>query len=324
MAHTSYLSCNNLTCRVGLSDDPVWVTLCGHIFCDRCGEDSCTNRTCISCMDTLGQYSIARKKSLRFGEEWKKLILAGLPPGTVMEVCTSAIQFYQNQTCNEVNFMEEKMRRMKGKLESVKGYYEGVIEQFKMEISTLEAKLAYKSSSNSTSTFFSASSMGGNVGMNTSMAIGSGSDVIPTEEEGWWMKCMGDSNVDLNLSQEKGVFDFNNEPSASFLNLGAEVDDYGAEDPGDTRPFRLIRTEVTEENKIMVNGQDVMHMERSSVLDSSKNTKTFTRSAQSSYSQLPLLLGRLVGKNKSSFRLDTRRRETGNSKQVIPYTKRRV
>ena len=111
MAHQIQLSCNNLTCRTSLSFGSVWVTLCGHIFCDSCGTDCYTNKVCVSCRDTLGQYSIARKKSLNFGEEWKKLILAGLPPDTVMEVCTSAIQFYQNQTGNEVNLMEEKIRR---------------------------------------------------------------------------------------------------------------------------------------------------------------------------------------------------------------------
>ena len=163
MAHQTKLSCNNLTCRTSLSCGPVWVTLCGHIFCDRCGTDSNTNKVCISCRDTLGEYSIAKKKSLNFGEEWKKLILAGLSPDTVMEVCNSAIQFYQYQTCNEVNLLEEEIRRMEGKLEAVKGYYEGVIEQIKMEISILEAKLAYKSSSNSTSTFINASNVGEDV-----------------------------------------------------------------------------------------------------------------------------------------------------------------
>jgi len=299
------------------------VTLCGHIFCDSCGTDCYTNKVCISCRDNLGEYSIARKKSLNFGEEWKKLILAGLPPDTVMEVCTSAIQFYQNQTCNEVNLMEEKIRSMKGKLESVKGYYEGVIQQFKKEISTLETKLANKSSSMSTSTFYSASSMGEDEDVVTSTRMmGSGSDIMPREEEGWWMKCIGDSSSDMNMQQEMDVFGFGNETSTPFFNLGAEEVDYGAEDPGDARPLRLLRTEVTEQNKITVNGKDVMFMEKSSILDNLNNTKTTTRSAQSSYNQLPLLLARLAGKSKSSNKLDTRRRE--NTKQMIPYTKRMV
>jgi len=323
MAHQTKLSCNNLTCRTSLSCGPVWVTLCGHIYCDRCGTDCNTNKVCISCRDTLGQYSIARKKSLNFGEEWKKLILAGLPPHTIMEVCTSAIQFYQNQTCNEVNLFEEKIRRMKGKLESVKGYYEGVIEQFQMEISTLKAKLANTSSSNSTSTIYSASSVGEGVRMNTRM-MSSGSDIMPKEEEGWGIKRMGDSNSDMNMPSEDDVFGFSHESPPSFVNLDAEVVDYGTEDHGDARPLRLIKTEVTEQNKITVNGQDVMLMERSSVLDNLKNTKTTTRSARSSYNQLPLLLARLAGKSKSSSMLDARRGEGRNTKQMIPYRKRMV
>ena len=322
MAHPTKLSCNNPACRTSLSNVPVWVTLCGHIFCDRCGTDCCTYKACVRCRGTIGQYSIARKKSLSFGQEWKKLILAGLPPDTVMEVCGSAIQFYLNQTCTEQDHMEEKMRRMEGKLESVKEYYEGVIDQFKMEINALEVKLANKSSSNSTSTFYSASSRG-EVGMNA--RIGSVSDIVPREEEGGWIKTKGDSNFNLHLPNEKEVFGFSNEPSSPpFLNLAPEEEEYGVDDLRDSRSLKLMRTEITEENKITVNGQDVMLMERSSVLDHLNNTKTTTRSAQSSYNQLPTLLGRLVGKSKSSFKLDTRRRENGSTKQAIPYTKRMV
>ena len=96
------------------------------------------------------------------------------------------------------------------------------------------------------------------------------------------------------------------------------------DDPWDSRSLKLKRTEITEENKITVNGQDVMLMERSTVLDNLNNIKTTTRSAQSSYNQLPLLLDRLAGKSKSSFKLDTWRRENGSTKQVMPYTKRMV
>ena len=152
MSHSSTphkLYCNNLTCRLGLSDVPVWVTLCGHVFCDRCGTESSTSRTCISCRDTLGQLSIVRKKSLNCNPEWKMLILAGLPPETVMEICASAIQFYQNQTSNELHLMEEKLKRIKSRVESVKEYYEGVIEQCKVDLNTLEDKLQCQAKSSS-------------------------------------------------------------------------------------------------------------------------------------------------------------------------------
>merc|ERR1719435_533298 len=118
----------------------------------------------------------------------------------------------------------------------------------------------------------------------------------------------------MNMPSEDDVFGFSHESPPSFVNLDAEVVDYGTEDHGDARSLRLIKTEVTEQNKIIVNGQDVMLMERSSVLDNLNNTKTTTRSARSSYNQLPSLLARLAGKSKSSSNLDTRRRESRSTK----------
>merc|ERR1719369_508121 len=151
------LSCNNVSCRTRLSTGPVWVTECGHIFCDPCGTNSKSTLACIYCNASLGMYSIVRKKSLSPDPKWRKMILAGLPPDVVMEICSSAIQFYQTQTTEEVNYLEEKIKRVRDRVESVKEYYEGVLEQFKMEIGNLEAKLAERSSSGSCSTFYTAS-----------------------------------------------------------------------------------------------------------------------------------------------------------------------
>jgi len=279
--------------------------------------------TCAKCRDTLGQYSIVRKKTLNPGPEWKRLILTGLSPDIVMETCAYAIQFYQNQACEEVNLLEEKIKRMKGRVESVKEYYEGVIEQFKMEISTLEAKLANKSSSSS-GTFYSALSTEEGAGLD--MVLGSGSNTTVKEEDGGcgWIGSGtgGDTSFEFDVVKGSNVFGFSKNSSPSFLNFCPDLENLGVEEAENARPLKLLRTEITEQNKVIVNGDDVVVMERSSVLDNVKNTKTITRSAQSSYNQLPLLLGRLVGKGKtkSSSKLDMRCR--GNSNQVVPYSRR--
>jgi len=314
------LACNNLACRTSLFCVPVWVTTCGHIFCDRCGTDCSANMTCAKCRDTLGQYSIVRKKTLNPGPEWKRLILTGLSPDTVMETCAYAIQFYQNQACEQANLLEEKVKSMKGRLESVKEYYEGVIEQFKMEISTLEAKLANKSSSSS-GTFYSARSTEEVAGLD--MIVGSGSNISMREDGGcgWMGNGIGDTSFEFDVAKESDVFGFSKNSTPSF-NFWPELENLGVEEAENARPLKLVKTEVTEATKVIVNGDDVVVMERSSVLDNVKNTKTITRSAQSSYNQLPLLLGRLVGKGKtkSSSKLDMRCK--GNSKQVVPYSRR--
>merc|ERR1712179_91201 len=94
-------------------------------------------------------------------------------------------------------------------------------------------------SSNSTSTFYSTSSVGA---VNTRMDSGF------------------DSNLDMKMPSEDDLFGFSFESSpSSLVNLAAEAVD---------------------------------------------NTKTTTRSAQSSYDLLPLLLAKLAGKSESSSMLD--------------------
>lgn len=317
--YSQSLTCNNLTCITNLSCVPVWVTVCGHIFCDRCGTNCSTNMTCIKCKDTLGQRSIVRKKSLNPGLEWKRLILTGLTPDIVMETCAYAIQFYQNQTSEEVNRLEEKVRSMKGGVETAKEYYEGVIEQFKMEISTLEARLASKSSSSSSS-FYSAQSTEESGRLD--MIVGRGSDKTFMEDGRceWIGTGMGENSLEFDEAKESNVFDVSEKSSPSFLNFCPKLDSFEVKETENSRPLKLVRTEITEQNRVNVNGENVVTMERSSVFDNEKNVKTVTRSAQSSYDQIPLLLDRLAGKTKSSFKSDMR--YGGNSKQGVPYSKK--
>jgi len=291
---SSMLSCNNVSCRTSLSSGPVWVTECGHIFCDQCGTHSKSRLACIYCRASLGimdSDSIVRKKSLNPDPKWKKMVLAGLPPDVVMEICSSAIQFYQRQAMEEVNYLEEKVKRVKDRVEFVKDYYEGVIVQFKMEIGNLEAKLAERSSSSasaSVSTFHTAKSSSDSSFYTASTGEGEMQDLD------WTLKDTEENSFEMQESG--GSIDFLNESSPSFLNLG--LPDFRAETACDARPYKLVRTEITEQSKVKVDGQDVLLMKRCSVLDNLNNTKTITRTAQSSNSQLhAMLLGRLVGGN---------------------------
>ena len=79
--------------------------------------------------------------------------------------------------------MEERIERVMGRVESVKQYYEGVIEQFKKEISSLKAKQENSSSSFNSFNIFNSSEgeetrkMGdiqANLGVPPSLSVGSG------------------------------------------------------------------------------------------------------------------------------------------------------
>jgi len=243
-----------------------------------------------------------------------------------MDICSSAILFYQNQTCQEVIYLEERIRRVMNRVESVKQYYEGVIEQFKREIASLETRL--ENSNTSSTTFTSRSSsdqlantredsrQGNGMQDGSSMVFGGFCDSSPAD--GWELGAKNEDSWEMNMCKEETMGpNLGEEPS--FLNWGPEIRDCGGR--GVARPYELVRTKITEQNKVKMNGQDVMFMERSSVLDNLNNTRTITRSAQSSYNQLPLLLGKLVGKTRSAPRLDQRGRGTSHN-QLVPYTKR--
>jgi len=325
------LNCNNMACRTRLSSGQVWVTFCSHIFCDACGTSLTSTLACISCRtDLSGQFRLI-KKTLHPGIEWKRMVLAGLPPETVMEISSSAIQFYQHQTSQEVAYLEERIERVMGRVESVKQYYEGVIEQFKREISALEAKLENTSSSFN---MFNSSEgeetrkMGDiqqvDLGVPSTLSVGGGwRNLGESSGENSW-------DIDSPQQQQEAGFNFGDDPTHLF-NLG--VGDQGGGGGGGglvgegvgARPYKLMRTEITAQNKVKVDGQNMMFMERSSVVDNFNKTKTTTRSAKSSYTQLPLLLSKFVGvgRTRSAPRLDQRSKGNLSFKQLVPYSSRR-
>jgi len=222
-----------------------------------------------------------------------------------MDISSSAIQFYQHQTCQEVAYLEERIERVRSRVESVKKYYEGVIEQFKKEIIALETKL--ENSNNSFSMFNN--SFGDDIKADLTFppSLGIGSS---------WSResIIGENSWEMKNSSEEDTAGLNF-PEESFFNWGHGVSDLGRGDG--TRPFKLVRTEINEQNRVEVNGQNMMYMERSSEVDNLNNTRTTTtRSAQSSYSQLPMLLG----KTRSATRLNQRGKGSSTTEQLVPYS----
>ena len=164
--------------------------------------------------------------------------------------------FYQHETSQEMAFLEERIERVMGRVESVKQYYEGVIEQFKREISTLEAKLENRS--NSSSNMFNSSEgeetrkMGdiqANLGVPPSLSVGNLGE------------SSGENSWEINSPeqhQEEAGFNFAEEPS-HFFHLGPG--DQGGGGGGGAggvvgggggsvaRPYKLVRTKITEQNK---------------------------------------------------------------------------
>uniref|UniRef100_A0A3Q3M8Q0 RING-type domain-containing protein n=1 Tax=Mastacembelus armatus TaxID=205130 RepID=A0A3Q3M8Q0_9TELE len=92
------LLCNFTKCRTKLSGF-AWVTACSHVFCDQhgSGEFSRSPAICPACSSALsGKLDIVRTE-LSPSEEYKAMVLAGLRPDIVLDICTRALAFWSYQ-----------------------------------------------------------------------------------------------------------------------------------------------------------------------------------------------------------------------------------
>ena len=56
------------------------------------------------------------------------MVLGGLEPEVILDVCSKAIGIYLNQVKFEVHHMDKKVAKSMSKIETVKKYYENVKE----------------------------------------------------------------------------------------------------------------------------------------------------------------------------------------------------
>jgi len=92
------LQCNSPQCRVKLSGF-AWVTACSHVFCDQHGSEqfSRTPSVCPTCSTMLSGKLDVLRTELAPSEQYKAMILIGLQPETVLEICHKALVFWTYQ-----------------------------------------------------------------------------------------------------------------------------------------------------------------------------------------------------------------------------------
>jgi len=232
------------------------------------------------------------------------MVLAGLPPDIVMEICTSAIQFYSNQAWQEVNYLEERITRVMGRVDSVKQYYEEVIAQFKKELEVVETKLeeAHKSNSYNTDTETSSdlSEFVQHAGVEARR--------LAMARVGQMVGAWGGGSKEEDIWEFHGNSELGEENKVTFFHTAEENTGTWGQPSGEVgfgtagskvgSCYELVKAEMTEQNKVKMNGQDLLFMERKSVVDTMNNTSfaSTTKTTRASYTQLPLLLNRLVTK----------------------------
>jgi len=313
---SSYIwACNNSTCRTKIASGNVWVTFCSHIFCDPCGSKIFSSMTCISCKsDVSGQFKL-HKKSLEPTVGWKKMVLTGLPPDTIMEICTSAIQFYYYQTTHQVSSMNARNMRLSERLNSVRQYYEGVVDQFRGQVKSLESKIASETSRLTSSSTIDESIL--NVDSNnfvggchwsasqTDMTYGGVTSNVAFAgvSRKATFKCSSDPQfVHRDTRSSKDYF---TTPSSPLIRSDLFDDYKPSQKIGD---FSITQNESNSSRMSWNNSQELM----------SKKLK------QTSYSQLPMLLDKITGQRRSS-RLALKEFDGGkvSGSKLVPYKTRR-
>lgn len=92
------LQCNFHKCRVKLCGF-AWVTACSHIFCDQHGsvEFSRTPAICPACSSVLSGKLDVLRTELVPSEQYKSMVLVGLPPETILDISHKAMTFWTYQ-----------------------------------------------------------------------------------------------------------------------------------------------------------------------------------------------------------------------------------
>ncbi|XP_065067775.1 E3 ubiquitin-protein ligase CCNB1IP1-like isoform X1 [Rhopilema esculentum] len=140
----SELVCNFRKCRKRLTEY-AWVTSCSHIFCDEDGTKQFNKSyKCPACEANLpGKFDIIRV-DLQPAEEYKSMVLAGLKPEIIMEICSRAIAFWSYQAYSERVYHEYVSTRAKESKNQLEKYYEQLLAQIQNELSNVKSEMNIK------------------------------------------------------------------------------------------------------------------------------------------------------------------------------------
>ncbi|XP_068127635.1 E3 ubiquitin-protein ligase CCNB1IP1 isoform X2 [Hyperolius riggenbachi] len=133
------LLCNFPKCRVKLSGY-AWVTSCSHIFCEKHGdmEFSQSPATCPACNNTLsGRMDIARTE-LSPSEEQKAIILSGLRPEIVLDICSRALAFWTYQVYHERLYQQYNYSKAEQHLKQMEKLYSHQIQSKESELAGMK------------------------------------------------------------------------------------------------------------------------------------------------------------------------------------------
>ncbi|XP_073692759.1 E3 ubiquitin-protein ligase CCNB1IP1-like [Garra rufa] len=137
------LLCNSHKCRAKLSGF-AWVTSCSHVFCDQHGSEefSRTPAICPACSSMLpGKLDVIRTE-MAPSEQYKAMVLIGLPPETVLEISHKALDFWTYQVNQERLLMEYNLSRSGGQVLQMEKFMIQQNQSKEHELNALRGEIA--------------------------------------------------------------------------------------------------------------------------------------------------------------------------------------
>ncbi|XP_069820250.1 E3 ubiquitin-protein ligase CCNB1IP1 isoform X2 [Dendropsophus ebraccatus] len=136
------LLCNFPKCRVKLSSR-AWVTACSHIFCDQhgSGEFNRSPSVCPACNSTLSSKLDIVRTELSPSEEHKALMLAGLRPEIILDICSRALTFWTYQVYQERLYQEYTYSQAEGHLKQVEKLYAHQVQSKDSELVAMKGEV---------------------------------------------------------------------------------------------------------------------------------------------------------------------------------------
>ncbi|XP_073421109.1 E3 ubiquitin-protein ligase CCNB1IP1 [Dendrobates tinctorius] len=136
------LLCNFPKCRMKLASR-AWVTACSHIFCDQhgSGEFSRSPTVCPACTSTLSSKLDVLRTELNPAEEQKAMMLAGLRPEVVLDICSRALAFWTYQVYQERLYQEYNYSQAEGHLKQVEKLYAHQIQSKDSELVSMKGEV---------------------------------------------------------------------------------------------------------------------------------------------------------------------------------------
>ncbi|XP_075131034.1 E3 ubiquitin-protein ligase CCNB1IP1-like [Leptodactylus fuscus] len=136
------LVCNFPKCRGKLSSR-AWVTACSHIFCEQHGSGQFTRTptVCPACNSTLSSRMDIKHTELNPAEEKKAIMLAGLRPEIVLDICSRALVFWTYQVYQERLYQEYRYSQAEGHLKQLEKHYTQQIQSKDSELLAMKGEV---------------------------------------------------------------------------------------------------------------------------------------------------------------------------------------